>query len=519
MSRGTVRISQDATVEILYGGPDEEYISEVDCRLLFVGDQLRQLIYAYKDVVSLFSGSNDLDQLIESLTSSRQIQRFYEVHQENAKVWVVMRDSVFWQQAPTDGLELRLKISNGGRALFHPLPLRRLQALGNLLPLLFRNHTEAEVRLMVKARLSEDDAHWATELLGLLKENSFLERGAQSPNYFFRSNSRPRVTFIGHTSLFLQSEQSAMLMDPILWRRFGLPKSAFDVARMRLGAICCTHSHWDHCNLQTLLLFDKSIPVIIPRIVHPSAFNPPITGVLRMLGFADIREVELWEPIRIDDIELIPVPFYGEQDEPGAEIDHYTYVVRTNGLTLYGGVDCFRDTFGEMRPVLEKVRQMYQPDIAFLPVSKMMYQYKHGGVNGFCRYLDRSLLNERFQYTAGPEDAAEWLAVLNAKWVVPYATFTFSRWATPLAVSRFWKALRPFRLDRCLYPLRPLDSLEPSDLNGVPSSMMRRWTILAWFRIGGIWRVLLRRLQSYRSYRFLRRAVSQYLPSRASRHH
>jgi hypothetical protein len=238
-----------------------------------------------------------------------------------------------------------------------------------------------------------------------------------------------------------------------------------------------------------------------------------------MLGFADIREFELWEPIRIDDIELIPVPFYGEQDEPGAEIDHYTYVVRTNGLTLYGGVDCFRDTFGEMRPVLEKVRQMYQPDIAFLPVSKMIYQYKHGGVNGFCRYLDRSLLNERFQYTAGPEEAAEWLTVLNAKWVVPYATFTFSRWATPLAVSRFWQALWAIGKAQSLYPLRPLDSLEATYLTGDPLSMIRRWALLAWFRQGGVWQSWARRLRAYRAFRFLRRAVSQYLPSRASRHH
>ena len=71
--------------------------------------------------------------------------------------------------------------------------------------------------------------------------------------------------------------------------------------------------------------------------------------MLRLIGFEDIREVELWQPIKIKDIEIVPIPFHGEQDEPGAEIDHYTYVLRSNGLSLYGGVDAFRDTFGEMQ--------------------------------------------------------------------------------------------------------------------------------------------------------------------------
>jgi hypothetical protein len=46
---------------------------------------------------------------------------------------------------------------------------------------------------------------------------------------------------------------------------------------------------------------------------------------------------------------MILVPFHGEQDEPGAEIDHCTYVYRTPGLTLYGGVDAYRDTFADMQ--------------------------------------------------------------------------------------------------------------------------------------------------------------------------
>jgi L-ascorbate metabolism protein UlaG (beta-lactamase superfamily) len=153
------------------------------------------------------------------------------------------------------------------------------------------------------------------------------------------ARDRSRVTFVAHTSLLVQSRRTAVLFDPLLRCSLGLPEKGFDVTRLKLGAICCSHSHWDHCDVESLLLFDKRTPVIIPKVSKPTIFNPPISPMLGLLGFDDIREVEFWKPIQIDDIEIVPVPFHGEQDEPDAGIDHYTYVVGTEGLSLYGGVD------------------------------------------------------------------------------------------------------------------------------------------------------------------------------------
>src|SRR6266851_4394618 len=165
----------------------------------------------------------------------------------------------------------------------------------------------------------------------------------------------------------------------------------------RFGAICCSHSHWDHCHLQTLLWVDKDTPILIPKVREPSALSPPMVDALARIGFTDVREVEPWVPVRVDDIEVVPIPFHGEQDEPDFEMDHYTYVLKTKGLSLYGGVDCYRSTSGDMRPVLERVARLYSPDVAFLPVSKWICHYRSGGVNGFCRYLDQEMLDQSFQ--------------------------------------------------------------------------------------------------------------------------
>jgi hypothetical protein len=168
-----------------------------------------------------------------------------------------------------------------------------------------------------------------------------------------------------------------------------------------------------------------------------------------------------------------------------------------------------------MKPVLERVRDQYSPELAFLPISRMVYAYRHGGVNGFCRYLDSNLMDKSFQYTAAPEDAAEWMAILRAKWVVPYATFTFPRWSTPIEVGEFAAALRARRLGQVLYPMRPLDRIDPEDLRGRWFAAARRSALVAWFRIGGAISRLDRGLYANVGYRYLRKALRQLVLRRA----
>jgi hypothetical protein len=150
---------------------------------------------------------------------------------------------------------------------------------------------------------------------------------------------------------------------------------------------------------------------------------------------------------------------------------------------------------------------MYRPDVAFLPVSKWICDYKGGGVNGFCRYLDQEMLDQSFQYTAGPEDAADWSVLLGAPTVVPYATFTFVRGKVPPEAAQFAKELRRRGIGRRFYPMRPLDSLAVTDLGDGLRSRSRRWRLVAWSRsVGGLYR-LGRRAGVGRTYRYLRRKL------------
>ena len=329
-----LRPSVDA--EPLYRG---QVSGQVDCRLLLLGDRHRQLVRAYTEVIHRMSRSGDLKAVAAEVLESAGIQQYYNVSVADGDVKLTLRDEIFREQFPLNSDDFVLRITAGSRVMTVPLPLERFRAVGTLLPLLAGDKSDSEIALGLQETLDPGEQEWSRDLLAKLDAQGFIERGLIHPNSFLLSSVRPRVTFVGHTSILLRTAGARILTDPLLRNLLRSPNRAFDLTRLDLTAICCTHSHWDHCDVETLLRFDKQIPIIIPRVHQATAFNPPIVPVLRRLGFRDIRELDPWQSQQLGDVELILIPFHGEQDEPGAVIDHYTYVFRTRDLILYGGVD------------------------------------------------------------------------------------------------------------------------------------------------------------------------------------
>ena len=493
MAPESIRLARSAKLELTYGEADQLYEPRLNCKLLFLGERLHALVHAYDEAARLLAESPNAAAAFDALNASERITALYEVQRTGEQVSITMRDSVFHEPGPFSDDRFRMTLSRGPARISHTLPRSRFLALGALWPLLEGDHSESEICSRLASSVGAEDFAWAVELLESLGAAGFLEPAPRTPNRFLMQGSGPRVTFMGHTSLLFQTAGTAVLLDPLI--EAGSPHAtlAADITRLKLDAICCSHHHWDHCDFSTLLCFDKSITVVVPHVSRPSALNPPVADAVRMLGFTDVREARIWEPIHIGDIELIPTPFHGEEDEPGIEIDHYTYLLRNGAFTIYGGVDCFRDATSGMIPVMNRIRTEYQPEVSFLPISKFEAEYRYGGANGFCRYMDRQRVKESFQYTAGPKEAVDWLAALDTRYVVPYATFTLSRWDTPQSSLDFYQLLRRCGLEDRFYPLRPLDSLEASELNG--GSETRRRTLLAWLRLGRSLRDLRKRLR------------------------
>ena len=508
-----LRLGAGVKVLPMYGDMD------LDCRLLFIGDHYRLLLRAYAEAIFRLSRDRSLPERDAYLRRSAEVSQFYEITTTADKIALRMRDEVFAEQAPLDELDLTLVAGRGPDDVSVPLSLDRLSAVGALLPLLNGEFDRSAIDTSLSSALDSDAAAWARDLLDRWVSAGLIEPVDVRANPFAESNARPRVTFMGHTSIMIQTASATVLTDPLFRPTLGIPDMVFDVTRQPISAICCTHSHWDHCDLASLLRFDKRTPIVIPRVKRPTAFNPPMVPALKLLGFTDIRELDVWETTTIGDVEMLAVPFHGEQDEPDAEIDHYTYVFKTKGLSIYGGVDAYRDTYGEMLPALERVRREWAPDIAFLPISRMRYAYRHGGVNGFCRYVDTTLLDSWFQYTAGTEQAIEWARTLGVKRVVPYATFNFTPFDVPAQSKEFDEALKNARLGDLLLPLRPFDAATPDDLTESSQASMRRQYLLTVLRAGAAAKRIDRRLKHNLGYRLVKRVLQRGNAQPAAHHH
>jgi L-ascorbate metabolism protein UlaG (beta-lactamase superfamily) len=493
----------------------------VDCRLLFIGDRYRQLIRAYGEAVHRLSRPSSLAQRDAHLRASAEVMQFYDVETTDHRIAIRLKDQFFRHQAPLDEIDLSIVAKLGATRVESPMPVTAIGAAGRLVPLLHGTATRQELTALIDEHHTATDAAWARGTLGAWLQSGFVHE-VPAPARVNRWSSRaeqPRVTFMGHTSIMLQTRSTAILTDPLYRVSLGVPPPAFDALRLPLSAISLTHSHWDHCDLATLLHADKRTPIVIPRVHRPTAFNPPMVPALKALGFSDIRELDVWQTITIGDIEMVAVPFHGEQDEPDAEIDHYTYVFRTDGLTVYGGVDAYRDTYGEMLPVLERVRKEWAPDVAFLPVSRMTYEWRHGGVNGFCRYVDTDLLERSFQYTAGPEQALEWARALGVRRVVPYATFNFTPFDVPAQAAEFDRVLRSAGAGHLLLPLRPFDSAGAADLTDHSQPALRRRYLKTVMRTASAARRMDHRLSRNVGYRLVKRVLKGRSPAPAPHHH
>lgn len=129
--------------------------------------------------------------------------------------------------------------------------------------------------------------------------------------------SSPRVRYLGHACVLLETPTRSVLVDP--WIPYD---QASEVKRCthselpeRIDYVLLTHAHVDHTNLETLLqLRHKVGEVVVPRS-SGSVEDPSLKVVLEAIGFPRVRELDELETIRFDDCEITGVPFLGEHGD------------------------------------------------------------------------------------------------------------------------------------------------------------------------------------------------------------
>lgn len=239
------------------------------------------------------------------------------------------------------------------------------------------------------------------------------------------------VTFIGHSSFFLQIAGKNILIDPNFARWiFVLKRLRRPGLRLRdlppIDAVLISHAHFDHLHRPSLRAIarltrrrsGKRPVIVVPRHVR---------DLVSDLGYDRIVELDWWEELRLGHLEITHVP----SRHWGARIlrDMYRgyggYVLKAGDHSLYHAGDTAY--FEGFREIGERLR----PEVALLPIGA---------------YRPDSY---RAMHTS-PEDAVQAFVDLGARCMVPmhYGTFRLSHEPVEEPLQRLKLEARRRRIEK-----------------------------------------------------------------------
>ncbi|MGA9769020.1 MAG: MBL fold metallo-hydrolase [Blastocatellia bacterium] len=126
-----------------------------------------------------------------------------------------------------------------------------------------------------------------------------------------------KIHMIGHASIFVETQDHAILMDPVLWDPH--QEGLFDVCPKRevlherlpqFDFLIISHKHLDHFDIRTLAFLPKTVNVLIPQ-------DELIEKCLRKLGYERIHKLNDFSEIKAGSTRIFttrsanPVPEFG----------------------------------------------------------------------------------------------------------------------------------------------------------------------------------------------------------------
>ncbi|KOO13966.1 beta-lactamase [Vibrio xuii] len=210
----------------------------------------------------------------------------------------------------------------------------------------------------------------------------FFDRGALKPNHTLphqpvdvealaRRSDAMRVTWLGHSSLFIDIDQTRVLIDPVFeYASPWVAKKLFSrnveapVTREQLpmpDVIVISHDHYDHLEESTIRYYAKSnvkffVPLAVGKHLEAWGVSPN-----------QITEFDWWESATVNGVELIATPANHNSGRTGFDSNSTlwaSWVVKgRNGSFFYSGDTAYDSHF-------KQIGDQYGPfDLAFIEVA------------------------------------------------------------------------------------------------------------------------------------------------------
>jgi L-ascorbate metabolism protein UlaG (beta-lactamase superfamily) len=249
----------------------------------------------------------------------------------------------------------------------------------------------------------------ARQFTKLIRHSAMTPRTGETRTPVLAQNGELGLTFIGHSSFFVQLGGRNFVIDPNFARwLFVLKRLRRPGLRIKdlppIDAVLVTHAHFDHLHRPSLRAIARATrrkrrPA--PLIIVPSNVRDLVSD----LGFRDIIEMDWWETVKLDGISVSHTPsrHWGARVIRDMHRGYGGYVLKAHGESVYhAGDTAYFEGFHE-------IGQRLRPEVALLPIGA---------------YNPPSFRNVH----TSPEDAVRAFMDLGSHWMIPmhYGTFRLS---------------------------------------------------------------------------------------------
>lgn len=255
-----------------------------------------------------------------------------------------------------------------------------------------------------------------------------------------------KITFLGHSSLLIESNGVRLLTDPILRERvtflYRVGPAIHSDNYQNIDAVLISHQHYDHLDILSLRKIGQAV-----RIIAPAG----AASLLKKNLFTHVEEICIGETVQVGDVSLEAVyaDHTGKRHPMGKEADCIGFIINDSKKIYFPG-----DTrlFPEMADLAEGL------DVALMPVWGW----------GF----------NRGKLHMGPLEAAQALTLLHPRVAIPIHWGTFvpsgTAWLRPpflyFPPLDFLSAARKIAPEVQVVILKPGESLQFNPV--IPNQMV-----------------------------------------------
>jgi len=263
---------------------------------------------------------------------------------------------------------------------------------------------------MIKATLRNRALRKRASQFGrLVRHSAVTPLSGQTHRPRLASNGELGITFVGHSSFFVQIGGQSVVIDPNFahWL-FVLKRLRRPGLRIRdlpaIDVVLVTHAHFDHLHrpsLRAIVHNNLRLREKAPAIIIPCN----VTDLVSDLGFSEIIELEWWKSSRHGGVQITHVPsqHWGARILKDSHRGYGGYVLRAGKHSLYHAGDT------AYFPGFREIGRRLSPELALLPIGA---------------YNPSTFRNVH----ADPGDATRAFLDLKSRWMVPmhYGSFRLS---------------------------------------------------------------------------------------------